>query len=169
MTPELRARILKHVKDGDTVTDEDCWEWTGSATHGTPTMRLGRKTVGVRRLVLTAQGVKLGKRVASVRCLTTNCVSPGCCVAMTLGQIHQRRVAVWGPRSPVTCQRIAAAARARRSPFTPEDIASIRADPRNDTTVALERGVTKEAIGQIRRGQTWKTYTANPFAGLGTP
>lgn len=169
MTPELRARILKHVKDGDTVTDEDCWVWTGLANSGTPVLRVNKTSASVRRMVLTEQGVKLGKRIATTRCLTPLCVSPGCCVAMSVSQLHHRRVAKWGPMPASARLRCAVAARAAVGKLTAESVAAIRADTRPGAVVARDHGVTRQTISQIRRGVAWRHAAASPFAGLGTP
>lgn len=167
MTPKLRAQILKHVVNGDTVTDDDCWQWTGALSHGTPSMRYEGVVGAVRRHILRDAGKPLGRSVATVWCVTPNCVSPACVTRASASAVNHRTARERGHQSsPTTRRKLALAARARWKKFTPELVQRIRSDGRPGSVWAKELGVSEAAISAVRTRRTWKDYS-NPFAGLG--
>ena len=167
VTPKLRTQILKHVKDGDTVTDDDCWIWQGATARSVPIIRIDGASQAVRRAILTDSGVTMGRYVAVVRCLEPMCVSPGCVSKVTRADVARQSHKHRGAQFSLTRRkRISDKARERWGKLTIEKVREIAASTESERVLAERYGVTRSLIGGIRRGDKWRDYT-NPFAGLG--
>lgn len=167
MTPKLRAQILKHVKHADTVTDEDCWIWTGARSSGVPAMQYGGGVVGVRRAILLDRGVTMGRYIAAVKCAEPLCVSPGCVHQISRSTRMRMASEQRGFCQALTRRRkISEAARSRWGRLTLEQVHEIRASSDPQRQLAKRYGISQGTVSAIKRREVWKDY-GNPFAGLG--
>ena len=161
MTPRLAAIQARTVEVGD------CWEWQGAlqACGTTPTTRLGRKTISVRRLILIDAGVNVEGRVATCTCDNRLCVRPEHIELITRKRLTKRVGAKL--RRTVSVARIARIAeRARKhAKLTVELAAQIREAAGSQRAIATQFGVCQATVSMIKRGRTWRDYS-NPFAHL---
>lgn len=156
------------------MTDEvgQCWEWKGGMSHGnTPVARVsGGNVVSVRKHIFTELlGNELPRgRFTSMSCGNKKCVAPNHIEAVTRRTVTKKasEATKYG-KNPVRNAKIAAKARARTSSLTPEQVQAIKASPLSGQQIADEMGCAKSTANCIRAGRTWKSYTGNPWAGMG--
>lgn len=145
----------------------DCWEWQGALQSGgsTPTMRIGKETIGVRRALLQLKGTDLSGKVATYKCGNTLCVNPEHLQATTRKKLSKRSAQEHKYGSNLARNaKVAAAARARSS-LTQEIVDQIRRAEGTQRAIAARFGVSQHTVCQIRRGLAWRDYT-NPFMQL---
>jgi hypothetical protein len=161
---ELIDRIRKHI-----IEEGDCWNWTGALqSSGTvPTMNYKRKVGAVRRFILLEQGVDLSKRLATYTCGNPMCVNPEHVAPATRRNVQRRTTEEQAHQSDVLrCKKLADKAR-QHSKLTHEQAMQVREAEGNQYAIAKRFGVSQATVSAIKLGKTWRSYTGNPFAGLG--
>lgn len=147
----------------------DCMIWQGcvQARGGTPVIRVGKKTYGVRRLMLLAMGIDVGKRVGSYTCESRLCVAPEHLRAMDHSEVRSRTNRNMLITSRLAKQAAQAMLARSRSKLTQEDVEAIRCDPRSYREIAKAYGVTKFSVYAIKNGVRWaQLHTDSPFVQL---
>jgi hypothetical protein len=160
----LIERVTTHV-----IEDGECWNWTGAlqSCGSTPTMRWQDKIQAVRRLILLERGHAPNKMVATYTCGNSACVHPDH-VAWAKRQVVQRRTTLEQGHQHDMLRRKKLADNARqRGKLTLELAEQVRQAEGNQYEIAARFGVSQATVSSIKLGKTWRTYGANPFAGLG--
>ena len=146
----------------------DCWEWQRALSDGRyPTLRYKGRTVNARRAVYELAGHKLmGNSFIVTTCGNTRCLNPDHLKQVTQ-KTHLTRMAALGAMSgPVRSAKIAAAKRAQAGKITLADARQIRSSDEPVKDLAERYGLSKDRVYRIRRGEAWRDYSNNPFAGL---
>lgn len=161
---ELIARIYTHV-----VEEGECWNWTGAMqTCGvSPVMRWKGKTNSVRRLIMLERGPNQPSMLATYTCTNPLCVHPEHVAWAIRRTIQRRTTAEQGHQSDLLrCKKLADKARAKAK-LTLELAAAVREAEGVQHEIAARFGISQATVSAIKTGKTWRTYGANPFAGLG--
>lgn len=149
-----------------------CMIWRGGISTGgkgsaLPTVRhpVTRRNMPGRRVLMLA----MGKDVAG-KCCTSSCRNPMCMAQSHAEAITRKELqARTGPKlagNRVRNAKLAEAAR-RQSPLTIEKVREMRASGMRATEAASAYGVQLQVAARILRGDSWRDYTNDPFAGLG--
>lgn len=156
--------IKKHI-----VEEGDCWNWTGAlqSCGSTPTMRWQGKTGAVRRFILCERGPNQVAMFATYKCGNPQCVNPEHATWAARRTIQRRTTAELGHQSDLLrCKKLADKARAKAKLDMPTALA-IREAEGVQHEIAARFGVSQATVSKIKRCETWRTYGASPFAGLG--
>ena len=157
--------ITKHV-----VEDGDCWNWTGAlqSCGATPTMNYKRKVGAVRRFILLERGpAPAGRPLASYTCGNPLCVKPEHTDWTKRKAVQQRTTQEQGHQSNVLRNKKLADKARQNGKLTLELAAAVREAEGNQYEIAARFGISQATVSAIKLGKTWRTYGANPFAGLG--
>ena len=158
----LIEKIQRHV-----TIEGDCWEWHGCMQGSIPMMKHDGKVANVRRLVLIDRGVPMTGFIATYTCGNPACVNPDHTGRSNNTQLNRRIVAdMSSATNTLRSKRIAETMREKHAKLSQADVDQIRASDEKEKDLATRYGVSEGLIGRIRRGQTWKTFSASPFAGL---
>jgi len=161
----LIERITTHV-----IEDGECWNWTGAlqTCGATPVMRWQGNTQAVRRLILLEQGpAPSGKLLATYTCGNPMCVHPDHVAWAKRKVVQQRTTREQGhQRDMLRCKKLADNAR-QRAKLTLELAQQVREAEGNQYEIAARFGISQATVSSIKLGKTWRSYTGNPFAGLG--
>lgn len=159
-------QLLAHIQSR---TEEigDCWEWQGAlqAVSRVPVMRHKGKNACVRRWVAIALGHNIEGKVVTHNCGNHLCVNPEHLQVMTKSALQKRTNKTQVHHMTVPRRQRVAAARRASAKLTPEQVQAIRDDPRYQTVIAQEYGISQSTVSEIKRGETWRDYT-NPFIQL---
>lgn len=155
--------------------DGDCLLWTGKVHrrngHPDATEYIDGKDrhVGIRRRAYEEyHGVTLDRKDR-----ITTCGNPAC-----LAKAHLERITM-SESVRRTHERMDAGAKLRRSQslakvfqkargkVSPEQVAAIRQSEDGPYVMARKLGITGAVASRIKRGISYREYTASPFAGLG--
>jgi predicted XRE-type DNA-binding protein len=157
--------ITKHV-----VEDGDCWNWTGAlqSCGATPAMNYKRKVGAVRRFILLERGpAPAGRPIATYTCGNPLCVHPEHTDWSKRKAVQQRTTQEQGHQNvAVRNKKIADKAR-QRAKLTLELAQQVREAEGFQHEIAARFGVSQATVSSIKLGKTWRSYTNNPFAGLG--
>lgn len=98
-------------------------------------------------------------------------IKPSCgnwsCVAYEHMELATRADALIGrSKTPEHARRIAQGLRTKIGKLSMEIAREVRASSESSPKLAIKYGVSKQAIDQIRRGETWKEYQQGLFTGL---
>lgn len=151
-----------------TVDDAGCLVWQRSCCNGHPAMRLGGKTVLVRRqLWQDKHGDIPAGHIVRMTCGTVGCIHPEhmeCTTYQRLG----KQLGALGIMSGT--KRSAAIARAKRaSPqakLNAEAVADIRTSGEPVAVMAQRYGIAQATVSKVRLGKCWRDF-ASPWRGLG--
>ena len=159
---KLIERVRRHIEEVG-----ECWEWSGAvqSTSPTPMMRVGRKTVAVRRALLEAQGKPLQDKMVTCRCRNALCVNPEHLMLVTRQRLQQllARERTYHT-NPLRMQKLATRARAHAK-LNHDLVAEIREAVGPQREIAARYGVSQATVSAIKRGKTWRDYS-NPFIQL---
>lgn len=161
---ELIARIYKHVEE-----EGECWNWTGAlqSCGATPVMNWKRKVQSVRRLIMLERGPNQPAMQATYSCGNPLCVHPEHTTWAIRRTVQRRTTAEQGHQSNVLrCKKLSDKARAKGK-LTLELATAVREAEGVQHEIAARFGISQATVSVIKRGKTWRTYGANPFAGLG--
>lgn len=153
--PKKRSKIatLDDIKARCRVCESDCWTWRFRMDRGVPMCRVGGKITPVRRAGWLMSGRKLHDGIVIVlKCGTEGCVNPAHCKAVTraamlaaqAGNQADRRLAI-----------SAALKKLGRRRLTDTQAAQVIADPRPMHIIGAEHGISRQAVGAIKSGQTY--------------
>ena len=162
-----RADIRQHLDGSLRRTFDGCLEWTGGTTQrGAPVFRLpcgDGQPIHVRRwLYQDAHGTDLSPTIQLLpRCGNDHCVHPQHQTQRTADQYQRGKLVTLAPRAA-----IARGSRAGRRKLQWPDILAIRASDRLNKQLAAQYSCSAALIGQIKRHEIWREYTATPFSGL---
>jgi hypothetical protein len=165
-TPEaIKAAQAMLIEENSKPSPCGCINWTGYIHEGRgPSARMvgHDMPVSVRRFIWEQRNGKL----KTVDIIKATCENPACVNPehMKKQRINSHRK---GEVKPIaTRMRMAEAMRKIRK-LSMEDAQVIRASSDDLKTMAERYGVTRSNISTIRRGITFKDYSANHFTGLG--
>lgn len=69
--------VMRAVRERVTVDEHGCWIWSGRINDGYPTVKIGKRTHQVHRLILEAKHeASLGSQAAHHMCSVSRCVNP---------------------------------------------------------------------------------------------
>jgi predicted XRE-type DNA-binding protein len=157
--------ITKHV-----VEDGECWNWTGAlqSCGATPAMNYKRKVGAVRRFILLERGpAPAGRPIATYTCGNPLCVHPEHTDWSKRKAVQQRTTQEQGHQNvAVRNKKIADKAR-QRAKLTLELAQQVREAEGFQHEIAARFGISQATVSSIKLGKTWRSYTNNPFAGLG--
>lgn len=161
---EVMARVLPRC-----VEEGDCLIWQGAMQDGTtPAIKLPGETntLPIRRLLLQARGFDMTGLLADTKCNTPGCVDPNHLTPKTRKQLHLDRLKT-NPyhANPVRRAKLSQA-RAQATGMTPELIEAVRAAEGTQREIAKQFGLCQSSVGAIRRHDTYRVYTNNPWAAL---
>ena len=132
-------------------TDE-CIIWPHADNGSHPTMTMGGRRIYPHVVAcVAANGLRPGPLLdASHLCGVPLCINP--------------RHLGWEPHETNCRRRIdhgtqAAGERHGRAKLTAEQVAAIRSDPRSQTAIAAEYGVSQSLVSLVKRGERWKPCT----------
>lgn len=147
----------------------DCWQWaTGKSLHFRryPTVVIDGKVVLARRVAYALLKGPIPKGYSILpSCGNEFCVNPAHQAALTESQ-KGKVAAERGAFSYAVRAAKIAEARRKQMKLTIEQAREIRASEEAEPVLAARYGINKSLVGRIRRGQAWKEYGANPWAGL---
>lgn len=147
----------------------DCLVWQGSLSKGKiPVARDSQKRMrSIRAMLLEAIGKEVSTKLRpSVSCGTEKCIEPSHLIRITPSKLGKRSAERTGYHlDPVRNKRIFDS-RLNRNKITPELATKIRMAEGNYKDIAKREGVPSDAVAKIKRGERFKEYGANPFAGL---
>jgi len=151
-----------------TIEEGECRLWTGYTQKNNPQIMHKKKMVLVRRLILKLQGKTVGKTDhASTTCGVCGCVEPTHLILRT----HSEHASMMGLSSNrkrlARAAKLADWARKNTAKLTIQIAREIRASDESGPVLAARFGVQRGMISRIRRGQAWREFGGNPFAGLG--
>lgn len=158
---------LKHIQDR-CREDGDCWIWRMAITsNGTPTIHVGDRLIGTRRVVAGLMGLNIDGKVVTTTCGDSRCVCPDHILVATKRRMAELIVERTGhPYRLERRKKISDSARARIGKLTPELAQEIRESSETLKVISERMGVAKGTAQRVRAGQAWKDYSS-PFAGLG--
>ena len=165
-----RADIRQHLDGYLRRTLDGCLEWTGGHTHrSVPVFRIpggGNRPIHVRRwLYHDTHGIDLSAAIQLLpRCGNEDCVHPKHQTQRTASQYQRGKLVTLAQRSA-----IARGSRAGRGKLQWADIVTIRASQLLNKQLAERYHCSAALIGQIKRHEIWREYTATPFDGLMRP
>ena len=159
---EIRARC---------VDCGECWHWTGyggQRGHHPQVKGKDGKVLLVRRLAYAARKGAIGEGLRVVpTCGDPRCINPEHMRTMTESQKGRAAGKRGAFSSPARGAKIA---RARRSApdakITIEIARAIRESSESGPVLAQRYGINRSRVNQIKRGDAWREYHNNPFAGL---
>jgi hypothetical protein len=155
----LRERVIE---------EGTCWLWTGpvSWNNRTPVVFNGGKMVPVRRLMLRLKHQAIPAFIGTT-CGCRDCVNPVHFALRTAAE-HGRLMREKANEPSAKTIRSAKIATTKRKlgKLTMEQAREIRESDMTCEQAAEMYGVHKSRVSQIRRGDAWREYVANPFAGL---
>lgn len=156
------------------IEDGDCLIWQGKTYEsGAPAASEwidGKdQHVGVRRRAYEEYNkVKLTPQQQ-----VATCGHPGCLAKehLKLSNASERSSRGWKNMDAATklrrSQKLAARQQANRGKVTPEQVAAILESEEGPYVMAKKLGITGCVASRIKRGLSYRTYSANPFSGLG--
>lgn len=162
------AYLLERIR-ARCVEEGECWIWQGATVSGHPIMKpKGRSCTTVRRLVAEAKGTPPEHRQPVVpACGEPLCVNPEHIKLTTVRAVARAAAKRGAYSNPLRHARIAKTRRERHSKLTWEQVRAVRASEEPARVWAERLGVNKSLIHRIRRGDCWREFGANPWAGMG--
>lgn len=158
------------------IEDGDCLLWTGKtykksgAPAGTEWVDGKDRYVGVRRRAYEEyHGVTLDPG----QLVTCTCTHPGCLRKdhldlIDVGERNRRSHAAVDAAAKLRRSRALSEAAAWRRSVPPDQVETIRNSEEGPYITAKKLGVNGVVASRIRRGVTYRDYTASPWAGLGS-
>jgi hypothetical protein len=139
--------------------------WLGP-TNGSkyPMVSVNRKNKPLR----TIMAVLLKRNKNSKQVVTTTCNNKSCIHPDHLKVVYQKSVFKISAKQyncPIRSAKLSAYARATRAKLNMDQAREIRMSDKTHRELALEYGVNKATIGNIKAGRTWKE-TGNLWRGL---
>lgn len=161
MSADLIERI--HAR---CIEEGDCLIWQDYSKDGKhPQIKIAGKVYYVRKVLWGAQNGEMpAGKVLAKTCETRNCVCHT--EPQTVSEIQTRVGATGVFSTPQRGAKIAAAKRAACGKISMEQALDIRNGAASVKEMAKRYGICPSLAGGIRRGERWKEYGANPFAGL---
>lgn len=161
----IKAAQAMLIEENSKPSPCGCINWTGYVheVRGPSARIIGHDMpVSVRRFVFEQRNGKL-KTVEIVKptCENHACINPE---HMKKSRINAHRK---GEVKPLATRKRMAEAMRKIRKLSMEDAQTIRASTDDLKTMAERYGVTRSNISTIRRGLTFKDYSANHFTGLG--
>jgi hypothetical protein len=166
-----RAPVTMDIIRSKCIEDGDCLVWqagkSSAEASGIPYMKAEGKTVPVRRWIAeNVLKLQVKGKLASTSCANSACVEPEHIAMKTRTKLQKDTVnRTLYHLNPVRNAKLAKAARAR-SPHPPEMVEKIRAAEGSHKAIARELGVSFDMVNRIKNGQSHRSYTNNPWAGL---
>jgi len=155
-TKTLKARMLEVGK---------CLEWQGYFQNGTPYVSHRGKMVSVRRLFLRLMGKKINEGGYVVpSCGNKKCVSHHHAIYKTTKEM-MTDIASNATQS-INKKRKVQKYQHTKAKLDWEKVQEIRFSNLSIRQLSREFNINKSQISRIRRGESWKNYENNPFAGL---
>lgn len=156
------------------VEDGDCLLWTGkvNARNGSPmgTEWIDGKDcyVGIRRRAYEEYyGVTLGKGDQIATCGNPACLAKKHLECITVSERVRRMHARMDAATKIKRSKaLAEAAQSATGKVSPEIVAAIRESEDGPYVSAKKLGVNGVVASRIKRGVSYRTYEASPFAGL---
>lgn len=143
----------------------DCWHWKASKSHGAPYMRIGSKSVPVRRYIFTELlGKDASGRLVSMRCSHLDCVNPQHIVAYTRKQLQQKTAKRTRYGDDLLRKAKMSAAKRRSSPYSDDFIRQVRAMEGSSKQIARDLNLCPSTVNDWRNGDLRKDF--NPWIGL---
>lgn len=139
--------------------------WTGPTNgSGYPMVSVERKNRPLRTIMAELmQKQKQKHQVMTTTCKNISCINPEhlrvANKSSVLKMSHERY------NDPIRAAKISAHARATKAKLTIEQARDIRVSEKTHRELALEYGVNKATIGNIKAGRTWKE-TGSLWRGL---
>jgi hypothetical protein len=147
--------------------DAGCMVWTGACCNKCPSIRIGNKTVLVRRVLWEEENGKIpAGHVTHMKCGTPGCVAPEHIRIMKHSTLSKELGAAGVLSGKARSAKIASTKRAKSEKITSEIAMEIRGSADPARVAAVKYGVSPSLIGKIRRNEAWADF-ASPFAGLG--
>lgn len=162
---DLIDRIRQHITE-----EGECWNWTGAlqTCGSTPTMKYNGKVGPVRRFILLSKGpVPVGNRMATYTCTNPQCVRPDH-TGWALRSTVQRRTAVEkGHQSSALRRKHVAESLRKHAKLTAETARQVREAEGPQHVIGARFAISQATVSKIKRGEMWRSYGGDPFAGLG--
>ena len=148
-----------------TVQDGDCLLWTGPSNgSGYPMVSITRKNHTLRTiLAVLYKKNKRSNQVVTTTCGNKRCIHPD--HLRIVGKKSVFKISIANYKSPIRSAKLSAYARANRAKLNMDQAREIRMSDKTHRELALEYGVNKATIGNIKAGRTWKE-TGNLWRGL---
>lgn len=103
------------------------------------------------------------KQVVTTTCGNKKCIHPDHIKVVSQKSIF--KISAKQYKNPIRCAKLSAHARATRAKLNMDQAREIRMSDKTHRELALEFGVNKATIGNIKAGRTWKE-TGNLWRGL---
>lgn len=143
---------IDYFRERAPVSVNGCWVWAGSrSTTGYGCMRSGGRTLRPHRVIFELiHGPQGGLHVCH-KCDNRLCCNPDHLFAGTRRDNMQDCVRKGRFKTP-----FGAGENCPRAKLTLEQARTAKADTRPHAVIAAQYGVTKSAIGYLKRGKTWR-------------
>jgi len=106
---------------------------------------------------------KFPKQVVTTTCKNVRCINPDHLRIVSMKTVF--KIAKQDYKNPIRSSKLSAYAREHRAKLNIEQAREIRQSTKTHRELALEYGVNKATIGNIKAGRTWKE-TGNLWRGL---
>ncbi len=162
----LKPSILDDVF-AHTIDDAGCLVWQRSCCNGHPAVRVGEKTILVRRYLWEKQhGTIDPGKVIRMACECKLCVNPEHMKLTTYKQIGKECGKLGLMSGAKRSAKIAATKRlGKQSKMTEEAVNMLRSGQIKATQAPDQFGITYAHARKIIRGDAWRDFK-NPFAAL---
>ena len=147
--------------------DAGCMIWTGACCNKCPSIRIGKKTVLVRRALWEEANGKIpAGHIAHMKCGTPGCVELEHIRIMKYSTLSKELGAAGVLSGKARAAKIAATKRGKSENMTADIALEVRSSTAPLRVDAVKYGVSPSLIGKIRRNKAWADFKS-PFAGLG--
>lgn len=147
--------------------DMDHLIWHASTCNGHPAMRMGDKTVLVRRAIWQElHGDIPAGKIIRVTCGDALCIAPNHMMLTDYSSLA-KSLGSAAMAGPVRSAAIARAKQARALAINHDIVREIRTSHLTGVALAKKHGISENLVSKVRLHKCWKEWTNNPFAGLG--
>ncbi|MEN9375996.1 MAG: hypothetical protein RL710_1153 [Pseudomonadota bacterium] len=156
------ADIIHHCTE-----DADCLLWRRSCCNGHPAMKVGSKTMLVRRVLWqSAHGPIPKGRIVRATCGNVRCINPEHAELTTYQRLGKQLGALGVMSGPVRSAAIARSKRKTHAKLTEGAVREIRASNELGRVLAARFGVAQAHISKVQKHKAWREFSS-PWAGLG--
>lgn len=147
------------------MQDGECLLWTGPSNgSGYPMVSIMRKNHTLRTILVSLyKRKKSSKQVVTTSCGNIRCIHPDHIKVVNKKTIF--KISKIDYKSPIRSAKLSAHARATRAKLNIDQAREIRMSEKTQRELAIEYGVNKNTIRNIKAGITWKE-TGNLWRGL---
>lgn len=147
--------------------DMDHLIWHASTCNGHPAMRMGDKTVLVRRAIWQElHGDIPAGKIIRVTCGDVLCIAPNHMMLTDYSRLA-KSLGSAVMAGPVRSAAIARAKQAKALVINHDIVREIRTSNLTGVQLSKKHSISQNLVSKVRLHKCWKDWTNNPFMGLG--